>query len=93
MTIVRSLINYLNLRTDIIWKLGQMFSPIIRGQENNIVSSTKLMIETHVLDNAVRIIPRDNWKDYNKIPLHNRNNVKANCDINELPEGRFPLTV
>ena len=32
-------------------------------------------------------------KDYNKSPLHNGNNVKSNCDINELPEGRFTLTI
>ena len=30
---------------------------------------------------------------YNKSPLHNRNNVKYNYDINELPEVRFPSTI
>ena len=35
----------------------------------------------------------DDLKDYNNSPLQNRNNVKANCVINELPEGTFLLTI
>ena len=31
---------------------------------------------------------RGKLKDYNKSPLHNGNNVKANCDINKMPEVR-----
>ena len=34
----------------------KMFSTIIRIQEDNIVSDTKVIIETHVADNAIRII-------------------------------------
>ena len=30
--------------------------PVIRDQGNNIVSATKAMIETHVAENAIRII-------------------------------------
>ena len=33
-----------------------MFSPIIMGQGDNIVSDTKAKIETHVGDNAIIII-------------------------------------
>ena len=33
-----------------------MFSPIIRSQVNNIVSATKVIIETHVAENAIRTI-------------------------------------
>ena len=33
-----------------------MFSPIISSQGNNIVSATKAIIETHVAENAIRII-------------------------------------
>ena len=30
-----------------------MCSPIIRGQENKIVSDTKAILETHVAENAI----------------------------------------
>ena len=33
-----------------------MFSPIIRIQGNTTVSSTKAIIETHVVENDIRII-------------------------------------
>ena len=68
-----------------------MFSPIIRSQEENIISATKAMIETHVAETAIIITPGIYLKYYNQIPLHNGNNVKTNCDIDELPEGRFPI--
>ena len=35
-----------------------MFYPIVRSQYNDNVLSTKAIIETHVADNAIRIIPR-----------------------------------
>ena len=35
----------------------------------------------------------DNYKDYNKSPLHNGNNEKANCDIDELSKVRFQLSI
>ena len=34
-----------------------MFYPIIRIQGENIISATKAMIETHVAETAIRIIP------------------------------------
>ena len=30
---------------------------------------------------------------YNKSPLRNGKNFKTNCDIDEMPEGRFPLII
>ena len=39
------------------------FSPITRSQGNDIVSSTKAIIETHVAANDIRIIPRGYTKD------------------------------
>ena len=33
-----------------------MFYPIIRSQEDNIVSATKAMIETHILEKVIIII-------------------------------------
>ena len=71
-----------------------MFSTNINIQGNNIVSATKAIVETHILqrhyqnysDRIIKI-------DYNNSPLHNRINIKYNCDIDELPEGRFPLTI
>ena len=41
----------------------------------------------------LELFREDNQKDHNQSPLHNGNNVKANCDIDELPEGRFTLTI
>ena len=38
------------------------FSPITRIQENNIVSANKAIIETHVVENAIKIIPRGELK-------------------------------
>ena len=70
-----------------------MISPIMGIQENNIVSPTKAMVETHISEKSIIIIPNSNEEDYNKSPLHNRNNVKYNCDIAELPEGRLTLTI
>ena len=46
------------------------------------------MKETHITENAIKIIPREILKDYNKSPLHNGNNVKDKCDIDELTEER-----
>ena len=37
---------------------------------------------------AIRIIPGKKLKDYIRVLLHNGNNIKDNCDIDELPEGR-----
>ena len=33
-----------------------MFSPVIRSHGNNIVSATKEILETHILENAIKII-------------------------------------
>ena len=41
----------------------------------------------------LELVWEDNWKDYNKSPLQNWKNVKANCDIYEIPEGRFTLSI
>ena len=35
-----------------------MLSPMMMSQDNNIVSATNSMIEIHVSENAIRIIPR-----------------------------------
>ena len=40
-------------------------SLIMRSQENNMVSSTKAMIETRISENAIIIILGDIKKDYN----------------------------
>ena len=37
---------------------------------------------------AITITLRRQLKYYNKSPLHNVNNVKANCKIDEISEGR-----
>ena len=37
-----------NLRTDITWQLDQFYPPITRSQEEDIVSASKKIIETHV---------------------------------------------
>ena len=34
-----------------------MFYPITRSQGKHIISATKAMIETHVMETAIRIIP------------------------------------
>ena len=47
-----------NLRLDVTCQIGQFFSPIIWSQENNTVSATKAIRETHVENNAVRIVSR-----------------------------------
>ena len=36
------------MQTDVALKLVQMYSPIMRSQENDIVSSIKAILETHV---------------------------------------------
>ena len=46
-----------------------MFSPIIRIQENYIVSSTKAITEIHVAENAIIIIPRGLLKRLQKDPI------------------------
>ena len=51
------------------------------------------MLETHVEENTSRIILRDKYKNYNNSPLHNRKNAKSNQDIDEVSEGKFPLTI
>ena len=71
-----------------------MFYPIIRSQENIIVSGTKAIIETHVAvkrcyNYSERIIKNTTVR----VHLHNGKCFKANCDIDELPECRFPLTI
>ena len=33
----------------------------------------------------LELFRKDNLKDYNNIPLHNENNVKYRCEIDELP--------
>ena len=57
-------------------KLHKMFSSISRSQGKNIVSATSEIIEIHVVENAIRIIPREQFKKLQQSPLHNRNNVK-----------------
>ena len=59
-----------------------------------IFSAINMITETRVASTGYynyseRIIK----KCYNTNLLHNRNNFKANCDTNELAEGRFPLTI
>ena len=66
----------------------------MRSQENDIVSATKVIIETNVASKRYcnyyeRIIK----KDSNNSPLHNMKNFRANCDIDEFTGGRFPLTI
>ena len=65
----------------------------MRSQENDIVSSSKAIVETYVAANATRLLPIGQLKDYNKIPIQNGKNFKANCDIDEVPEVRFPPTI
>ena len=55
----------------------------------NMVSSTKVIIETYISESSIRIVLRDISKDHKKNPLHIGNNVKAKCSIDELPEGKF----
>ena len=50
------------------------------------------MIETHVAENDIITIPIIIQR-LQQSPLQNGKNAKSNCDINELPEGRFPLTI
>ena len=62
----------------IIYKgIEEIFSPIIRSQGNNIVSATtsKAITETHVAENAIRIITRGELKRLQQSPLQNGNNV------------------
>ena len=51
-----------NLQTDVTWQLIQMFSPVIRSQENYIVSANEVIIKTYVAKNAIIIIPRGQLK-------------------------------
>ena len=41
----------------------------------------------------LELFQKDNKEYYNKTQLHNRKKIKANCDINELPEGRFTFSM
>ena len=66
----------------------------MRNQEYDFVSVTKEMIETYVAEKHYQnYYKRKIKKNYNNSTLHNGNNSKANCDIYEIPEGRFPLTI
>ena len=48
-----------------------MFYPIFSGQENDIVSTTKVMIEIHVVAKLYyKKFQEENEKDYNISPLH-----------------------
>ena len=47
----------------------------------------------HIKAHVSEIFQEDTWKYYNKSSLYNGNNVKANCDIDEISEGSFPLTI
>ena len=51
-----------NLQTDVTWQLIQMFSPVIKSQENYIVSANEVIIKTYVAKNAIIIIPRGQLK-------------------------------
>ena len=56
--------------------------PIKRSQEDGVVSDTKALIEMYIAsmlyqNYSERIIE----KDYNKSPLHNGSNGRADCDI------------
>ena len=46
-------------------EIARNVSPIIRSPENNIVPATKSIIETHVAENAIRIIEIIIKKYYN----------------------------
>ena len=66
----------------------------MRIQENGIVSDTKTIIKNRRSGKQIlELLRGGTWKDYNKSPLHNRNYIKANCDINEPPDVRFPLYI
>ena len=41
----------------------------------------------------LEIFKENNNKYYNKSPLQNINNVKANFEIDKLTERRFPLSI
>ena len=61
---------------------------------NDIVSDNKSMIETHVVTKRYY----NYFKGITKITTmrvlyKTAKNVEYNCDINELPEGMFPLTI
>ena len=63
-------------------------SPIIRSQGHNPFSATRVIIETDIeARRCNNYFERIIKKDCNKSPLHNGNNFKANCDIDELSEG------
>ena len=56
-------------------ELHKRNSPLIRSQGNNLVLDTKAIIETHVAESTIRIIPGGQLKRLQHIPLHNVNNV------------------
>ena len=61
-------------------------------QVNNIVLATKSMTETHVKYNAIRIIPVV-IRNITTESIRQRINIKYNCGTDELPYGRFTLTI
>ena len=70
------------------------FQLIIRSQENDVVSGTMVDNKNTCSGEALlELFHGYNLKDCNQSPFHNGNNVKYKCDINELPEGGFPLTI
>ena len=58
MTFVLCLTDSLKLTNGIHMTDCSIFSPIIRSQENDIVSATKAIIEMYIAANAIRIILR-----------------------------------
>ena len=66
----------------------------MRIKKNEIVPDTKGIIKTHIATKKYyNYSEKTIKKDYNNIPLQNRNNVKTKCEIYELQEGRFTLTI
>ena len=58
------------------------------------ISATKAIIETQVEAKCYYNYSKGEIeKTAIRVNLQNENNVKAICDISELPEGRFPLTI
>ena len=68
-------------------------SPIIRNQENNIVSTTKAIMETHLAARRYYNYSEGTIKRLQHDSIPQGKKCQANCEIGELLEGRFPLTI
>ena len=70
-----------------------MFSPIMRSQENDIVSVTKVIIETHsAMKQYSNYYERKIKITAIRVHYTMGKTSKLTLDINEHPESRFPLT-